>query len=182
MHEYAEEDEANREQYEFPEVEKALPECIQKTLKSEDHRAFTLGARQLLMKHARGKFRGWIERLRAIQRLSRMRLPADAYFREDGGYDTIPLPSLLVAFKEHDAVVACFDEESQYMLEGSAEPTLGVVFSPQKPEEVQRALRMVGRFIAINYELFQLVEALAEWEKRHAGTCLDRGEPSLRAA
>ena len=42
MHEYAEDDEANREQYEFPEVEKALPECIQKTLKSEDHRAFTL--------------------------------------------------------------------------------------------------------------------------------------------
>ncbi|MGA8086124.1 MAG: hypothetical protein WCA10_02385 [Terracidiphilus sp.] len=182
MHEYAEEEEANREQYEFPEAEKALPECIRKTLKSEDHRAFTLGARQLLMKHARGKFRGWIERLRAIQRLSRMRLPADAYFREDGGYDTIPLPSLLVAFKEHDAAVACFDEESQYMLEGSAEPTLGVVFSPQKHEEVRHALRVVGRFIALNYELFQLVEALAEWEKRHAGTCLDRGEPSFRAA
>ena len=87
-----------------------------------------------------------------------------------------------MAFKEHDAIVACFDEESQYMLEGSAEPTLGVVFSPQKPEEVRRALRVVGRFIAINYELFQLVEALAEWEKRHAGTYLDRGEPSLRAA
>ena len=32
MHEYAEDDEENREQYEFPEVEKALPECIQKTL------------------------------------------------------------------------------------------------------------------------------------------------------
>jgi hypothetical protein len=29
---------------------------------------------------------------------------------------------LVVAFKEHDAIVACFDEESQYMLEGSADP------------------------------------------------------------
>jgi hypothetical protein len=182
MREYAEDDEENREQYEFPEVEKALPECIQKTLKTENHRAFTLGARQLLMKHARGKFRGWIERLRSIQRLSRLRLPADGYFREAGGYDTIPLPSLVVAFKEHDAIVACFDEEGQYMLEGSAEPTLGVVFSPQKPEEVRQALRVVGRFIAINDELFQLVEALQEWEKRDADTCLDRGEPSLRAA
>jgi hypothetical protein len=90
--------------------------------------------------------------------------------------------SLLVAFKEHDAVVACFDEESQYMLEGSAEPTLGVVFPPQKPEEVRRALRVVGRFIALNHELFQLVEVLTEWEKHNASTHLDRGEPSLRVA
>jgi hypothetical protein len=182
MREYAEDDEENREQYEFPEVEKALPECIQKTLTSEEHRAFTLKARRLLRKHMRGKYHSWIERVRTIERLSRIRLPTDVHFREDGGYDTIPLPSLLVAFKEHDAVVACFDEESQYMLEGSAEPTLGMVFSPRKPEEVRRALRVVGRFIALNYELFQLVEILAESEKCHAGTHLDRGEPSLRAA
>ena len=183
MHEYAEDDQENREQYEFPEVEKALPDCIQKTLKEEgDHPTFVRNARQLLAKHRKGKYSPWIERLRAIERHSRVRLPTDVYFREDGGYDTIPLPSLLVAFKEHDAVVACFDEESQYMLEGSAEPTLGAVFSPQKPEEVRRTLRAVGRFIALNHELFQLVEALAEWEKRHADTDLDRGESSLRAA
>jgi hypothetical protein len=42
MHEYAEDDEENCEQYEFPEVEKAVPECIRKTLTSDDHRAFTL--------------------------------------------------------------------------------------------------------------------------------------------
>jgi hypothetical protein len=182
MHEYAEDDEENCEQYEFPEVEKALPECIRKTLTSDDHRAFTLKARRLLLKHMKGRYHSWIERLRMIERLARVRLPTDVHFREDGGYDTIPLPSLLVAFKEHDAVVACFDEESQYMLEGSAEPTLEVVFSPQKPEEVRRALRVVGRFIALNLEIFQLVEAVADWEKRNAGTHLDRGEPSLRAA
>ena len=53
MKEYAEDDDKNREQYEFPEVEKALPECIQKTLTSDDHRAFTLKARRLL-RRARG--------------------------------------------------------------------------------------------------------------------------------
>jgi hypothetical protein len=162
MHEYAEEDEENREQYEFPEVEKALPECIQKTLTSEDHRVFTLRARRLLLKHMRGRYRSWIARVRTIDRLARVRLPTDVYFREDGGYDTIPLPSLLVAFKEHDAVVVCFDEESQYMLEGSAEPILSVVFSPQKPAEVWRTLCVVGRFITLNHELFQLVEALVD--------------------
>ena len=65
---------------------------------------------------------------------------------------------------------------------GECGANLGAVFSPQKPEEVRRTLRAVGRFIALNHELFQLVEALAEWEKRHADTDLDRGESSLRAA
>jgi hypothetical protein len=182
MHEYAEDDEENREQYEFPDVEKALPECIQRTLTRDDFRGFMRSNRRLLAEQRKGRCGFWIERLRKIDRLSRIPLRTDAYFREDGGYDTIPLPSLVVAFKEHDAIVACFDEESQHMLEGSAEPTLGVVFSPQKPEEVRRARRAVGRFIAINYELFQLVESLAESEKCHADTCLDRREPSLRAA
>jgi hypothetical protein len=182
MKEYAEEDEENREQYEFPEVEKALPDCIQKSLARDDHAAFIREARRLLANHQKGKYRSWIGHLRKIDRLSRARQATDSCFREDGGYDSIPLPSLLVAFKEHDAVIACFDEESQYMLEGSSEPALAVVFAPEKPEEVRRALRAVRCFVALNVELFQMVEELQEWEKHHAGTHLDRGEPSLRTA
>ena len=183
MREYAEEDEASREQYEFPEVEKALPDCIQRTLKKEeDHPTFVRNARRLLAKHRRGKYRSWIEHLRNIDRLSRVKIPSDSCFREDGRYDSIPLPSLLVAFMDHDAIVACFNEENQYMLEGSVEPTLGLVFSPQNPDEVKRAIRVVRRFVALNIELFEMVEELQEWEKRDAGTHLDRGEPSLRAA
>ena len=188
MREYAKEDEANPGEYEFPEVEEALPECIRKTLTYDGgHRAFTLKARCLLQRHRNGRYRPWIERLRRIQVLSRIPLPADAYFREEGGYDNIPLPSLLVVFKEHDAIIACFDEEGQYMLEGSAEPALGVTFSPRNAEEVRHALRVVGRFVVLNHELFQLVELIQEWEKqewekRHGGTRVDRAEPSLRAA
>jgi hypothetical protein len=181
MKEYAEEED-NPGQYEFPEVEKALPECIRQTLKAGG-RVRAVQARRLLAKHRNGRYRSWIERLRTLERLSRVRLPSDPSFREDGGYDTIPLPSLVVAFKEHDAIVTCFDEESQYMLEGSAEPALGVVFSPREPKEVKRAFRTVSHFVAFNYELFRLVEELADWEKNcHAGAHLDRGEPSLRAA
>jgi hypothetical protein len=140
-------------------------------------------ARRLLSKHRNGRYRSWIERLRTLERLSRVRLPSDSSFREDGGYDTIPLPSLVVAFKEHDAIVACFDEESQYMLEGTAEPALGLVFSPREAEEVRCVVRMVSRFVGFNCELFQLFEDLTDWEKNcHAGAHLDRGEPSLRAA
>jgi len=42
---------------------------------------------------------------------------------ESGYYDDPPLPSLLSRFKEHDAITACFDEEGQSMMEGTAEPT-----------------------------------------------------------
>jgi hypothetical protein len=38
----------------------------------------------------------------------------------------------------------------------------------------------VYRFIALNCELFQLIEEIQE--KCHAGTSIDRGEPSLRTA
>jgi hypothetical protein len=182
MKEYAEEEEGAQEQYEFPEVEKALPECIRRTLKKDNHDAFLRRARRLLSAHRKGRYRSWIECLRKIDQLSRVRLPTDACFREDGGYDTIPLPSLVVAFNDHDAIVACFDEESRSMLESSAEPAVSLVFSPSKPEELKCALRVVRRFVALNVELFTVVEEIQEWEKRHGGTRLDRGEPSVRAA
>jgi hypothetical protein len=183
MREYAEDDEENREQYEFPEVEKALPECIQRSLKKEEHHPTSVrNARRLLAQHKTGRYHSLIEYLRKIDRLSRVKMPCDSEFREDGGYDSIPLPSLVVAFNDHDAVVACFDEESQYMLEGTAEPMLGVVFSPQKLEEVRYAMRAVRRFVALNIELFLMVEELQKVEKRRADSHLDRGEPSLRAA
>ncbi len=182
MTEYADADEAeNRDQYEFPEIEKALPECIRKTLKHR-RKHWALDARRLLRRSSSGRYGSWIERLRRIQRLSRLRLKQSRDWIENGNYDSPPVPSLLVAFKERDAITACFDEEGQYMLEGTCEPALHVVFSPKNGDEVHHALRIVGRFVALNYELFQLVEDLQSWEARHAGTGSDRGEPSLRAA
>ena len=182
MREYAEQDdEENSGQYEFPEVEKALPECIRKTLKREcpDWRRRD---RELLRKFRSVKYGSWIERLRRIQRLSRLPFKQSREYLEHGCYDDPPLPSLLVTFKEHDAITACFDEEGQYMMEGTAEPTLCVVFSPRRADEVRHTLRSVDRFIALNCELFELIEEVQGWEKSYAGTSLDRGEPSLRAA
>ena len=180
MRDYAAEgDEENRGQYEFPEVEKALPECIQKTVTREcpDWRRRD---RDLLRRFSKGNYATWIERLRHIQRLSRLRLKQSRDYIEAGYYDESPLPALLVTFKENDAITACFDEEGQYMMEGTAEPTVCVVFSPRKPDEVRHALRVVERFIALNCELFQLIEEIQE--KCHAGASVDRGEPSLRVA
>jgi hypothetical protein len=180
MHEYADEDdEENRDQYEFPEVEKSLPECIRKTLKHYDEN-WRLRDRRLLRRFEDGKYRSWIKRLRRIQRLARLPLQCSREYIEAGYYDDAPLPSLLLTFKEHDAVTASFDEESQSMMEGTNEPALCVVFSPRKSEEVQHALQVVDRFVAINCELFQLIEEIQEAD--HGSPSIDRGEPSLRVA
>ena len=179
LREWAEqEEEEAREQYEFPEVEKGLPECMRKTLK---HGGKRLQGRLLLLKHRNGRFGAWIARLRRIQKLSRL-YPKSGKDLADGYYDSAALPSLLVVFKQHDAVAACFDEESQHMLEGSSEPTLSVVFSPHDDAEVQKAKKIVERFIHFNCELFQLVEDIQNWGTNHERRDVDRGELSLRAA
>jgi len=182
MREYADQDdEESSGQHEFPDVEKALPECIRKTLKHEC-RDWKMRDSELLRRFSTGSYANWIERLRRIQRLSRLRLKQSRDYIEAGQFDEPPLPSLLVSFKDRDAITACFDEEGQYMMEGTAEPTLCVAFSPRKPDEVRRALRVVGRFVVFNCELFQLVEAIQRWEKGNESPCIHRGESLLRAA
>jgi hypothetical protein len=88
---------------------------------------------------------------------------------------------LILAFRDHDAVMACFDEESQHMLEASSEPTFCVIFSPDSPAEFERACRTVSRFVAFNVELFTLVEEIGAWEETShgSGNC-DREDASLR--
>jgi hypothetical protein len=158
--EYAEQDdEANHEQFEFPEVEKALPECIRRTANhvQEDWRTKN---RQLLKRHSQGRLRSWIEHVLAIERLARVKARSRESPDLEQYYDGPPLPSLLVVFEDRDAISACFDEEGQHMLEGPSEPTFCHVFSPEKVDEFTCALRAVERFVAINYELFELVEEL----------------------
>jgi hypothetical protein len=58
----------------------------------------------LLRTHGKGPYRSWIDRLRKMQRLSRLRLEQWRQPLEDRYYDSPPLPSLLVAFKERDAI------------------------------------------------------------------------------
>lgn len=179
LREWAEqEDEEAREQYEFPEVQKSLPECIRTTLKHRDER---LNGRHLLLRHVDGRFKGWLARLRRMQTLSRL-YPKSGHDLGDGYYDSTPLPSLLVVFKQHDAIAACFDEESQHMLESSPEPTLSLVFSPHDDAEVEKTKKIVERFILFNCELFQLVEDIQNWGPNHERRDVDRGELSLRTA
>jgi hypothetical protein len=158
--EYAEADDpANRDQYEIPDVEKALPECIRKSLRHEPEN-WQLQYRRLLSRHRRGRYRNWIRHLNAIARLARVRTRSLQPEDFDGCYDGPPLPALLIVFEEHDAIAACFDEESQHMLEGSSEPAFCAVFSPNNPNECSAAMRAVERFVRVNRELCELIEEI----------------------
>lgn len=176
LHAYADEDDSG-EQYEFPEVKRALPPYMSATL----DRGMSLAYRKLLSAHAQGLHGSWIWRLRTMEQLSRLRVRGSRHLLE-GNYDGPPLPSLILAFRDHDAIVACFDEESQHMLESSAEPTLCVDFSPDNPDEVGQAVRAVERFIAFNTELYRLAEDLAAWEEDRERWDRNRGKPPLRVA
>jgi len=180
--EYAREDDpANRDQYEFPEVDKALPECIRGSLKHESEH-WRLDYRRLLRRHRNGRYRNWIRHVETIAKLARVKSRSFEPRDYDGYYDGPPLPALLIVFEEHDAVAACFDEESQHMLEGSAEPAFCAVFTLDNAEECSAAMRAAERFLLVNRELCRLIEEIHKQDKSDEGRDFNRGNASLRAA
>ena len=181
--EYAQEDDpANRDQYEFPEVEKALPECIRRSLKHESEH-WRLDYRRLLRRHRNGQYRNWIRHVETIAKLSRVKARSFEPEDYDGYYDGPPLPALLIVFEEHDAVAACFDEESQHMLEGSAEPAFCAVFTLDDAGQCTAAMHAAERFVIVNREVCELIEDIQAWEKNgNESRDRDRGDASLRAA
>jgi len=182
LKEYAEdEDEGSREQYEFPEVGRALPECIRKTLKDRtDH--WRLSNRRMLIRHCNGRYKKWIEHVLTIAKLARTASNAQDPSEYSNYYDEAPLPSLLVVFKDNDAISACFDEESQHMLEGSSEPALCAVFPATDQEEFMKAMRAVERFVSVNLELCELIEEIQAVAARDEGRGRDRSGAPLRTA
>jgi hypothetical protein len=124
-----------------------------------EHRATAL---KLLRNHCKGRYASWIKRVRTIQRISRRCRTTLRELEREVYYDSPPLPCLLVAFKENDAIIACFDEESRYMLEGTREPMVGLIFSPNDQDEVRQLVRILSRFFALHIELFRLAEELQE--------------------
>jgi len=90
MRECAADEENTEQQYEFPEVEKALPECIRRHLNREDD-ARADNARQLLRRASKGVYKGWIARLRRMKRLARARHGAPQNCEITEYYDSPPL-------------------------------------------------------------------------------------------
>ena len=176
LHEWMEQDDPeNQGAYEFPAVEEAIPEPVRA---AED---WTYpNARRLLRRHLNGPYAGWIRKLLTLHRLSRLK---GQVMRFQGEYDDAPVPSLLLVFRENDAIQACFDHESDRYNESTNEPTCAVCFRPEVPEEFDAALRTAAIFLRVNMELAGLITLLdGTEEETHAGQREHRTEPSLRAA
>jgi hypothetical protein len=174
LHDWMEQDEPeSRDAYEFPAVDKAIPEPV-RTAKDWTYRS----ARRLLRRHLQGPCSIWIQKLLALHRLSRLN---GQVMRFEGEYDDPPVPSLLLVFRENDTIQACFDHESERYNETTNEPSCAVCFRPDVGEDFDAALRTMEIFLRVNMELAGLI-TLLECEETHASQREHRTEPSLRAA
>jgi hypothetical protein len=176
LHDWMEQDEPeSRDAYEFPAVDEAIPEPV-RTAKNWTYRS----ARRLLRRHLQGPCSIWIQKLLKLHRLSRLR---GQVMRFEGEYDDPPVPSLLLVFRENDAIQACFDHESERYNETTNEPTCAVCFRPEVGEEFDTATRTMTIFLRINMELAGLIALLNDRkEETHARQREHRTESSLRTA
>lgn len=179
LHEWAEQDaEDNQQEYEFPDVEGSIPAFLREKDTPKEYKYL----KQLRL-HQHGHYGSWIKRLLQIHRLCRFRCSLPRQLFEDA-WDSPPLPALLISFREHDAIEACFEAEAQSMYETSHEPLFCFPFSIKDPTKVDQAIRRLRTFLAINVELFRLIEGLDQHRKGqvHETTNLDRQQPEFRAA
>ena len=172
LREWAEqEEEGPQGEYECPDVEGAMPGF----LRGGDDKLHIRDYRAIVRKHRSGPFANWLQSLLKISALTRVPSRAPREVLEDV-WDDAPLPVLLITFNDNDAIAAAFDAESQSMLEATHEPTFVEVFRPVDPVAVDLALRGFTRFLAINLELFTLVESLNRYQEGSpsADSSLDR--------
>ncbi|GGG86913.1 hypothetical protein [Edaphobacter dinghuensis] len=168
-------DPENRDGYEFPTVEEHTPPSVKIVEQWEDRKI-----RRFLRRHRNGPHKAWIEKLFTIQQLAHLRTTAVDLGQE---YDGPPVPSVLIVFREQDAIQACWDEESPRYNEADNEPTCAVYFRPDDPKEFDGALRTMHIFLKLNIELAGLINMLNTWEEeQHARQRQHRTEPALRAA
>ncbi len=170
-------DEEARKQYEFPEVDKAIPTYLTRGLQSKRF------PEKMLLKHQHGPFGSWIRHVLAISKHDRGSIPCDCREGIDGEFDQRPLPCWLIVFRQHDAVEACFDEEAQTYYESSAAPSLALRFNPCDPHEVALAFESLRNFMEVNRELCLLrAELHSALDEIDGHRNIDRGESQRRVA
>jgi len=129
------EGENDPEQYEFPDVEGCIPHSMKlKPLSLKHVQQLAGGIDDQL---GRQLVQAAVDLNKISRRFSRPEISEET--REALMDSNPPLPALLISFKRHDAVSACFDDESQAFLEASPEPNLIVEIDPTDQPGVRRA-------------------------------------------
>jgi hypothetical protein len=134
------EGEENPEQYEVPDVEGCTPRCLKE-------RPLSLTGLKNLSRSNRSRevvelLSGLLQLCRISQRVKRPE------FTEDMGDQLMdsnpPLPCLLAAFLQGDAVVGCFDDEAQTAMEATPQPNLIIPIKLSDPASVGQGFRTLG--------------------------------------
>ena len=134
------EGEANAEQYEVPDVEGCVPQCLkERPLSLRSLRAIGDTIR-------RDETRDLVNVLLELCRISKqVRRPE---FTEEMGEQLMdsnpPLPCLLAAFSAGDAVAGCFDDEAETALETTPQPNLIIPLKLTEPTSVRQGFRTLG--------------------------------------
>jgi hypothetical protein len=134
------EGEANAEQYEVPDVEGCVPQCLkQRPLSLRSLRAIGDTIR-------RDETRDLVTRLLDLCRISKRAKQPE--FTEEMSEQLIdsnpPLPCLLAVFSPGDAVAGCFDDEAETALETTPQPNLIIPLKLTEPTSVRQGFRTLG--------------------------------------
>ena len=134
------EGEENAGQYELPDVEGCTPKCLKEKPLS------VRGLRTLRGTMRNEQVKALIDGLLGLWRTSRRTKRPE--FSEDMGEQLVdsnpPLPCLLAAFSQADAIVGCFDDEGQTAMEVTPQPNLIIPLKLSDVVSVRKAFRVLG--------------------------------------
>jgi hypothetical protein len=134
------EGEANAEQYEVPDVDGCIPQCLKErplSLRSLRAVSHTIQRDEL-----RDVVNGLLDLCQISKRAKRPE------FTEEMGEQLMdsnpPLPCLLAVFSPGDAVAGCFDDEAETALETTPQPNLIIPLKLTEPASVRQGFRTLG--------------------------------------
>jgi hypothetical protein len=134
------EGEENADQYEMPDVDGCTPQCLKE--KSLSRREL-INLRQSITS---GAVTALVDGLLELSMVSEKARRPD--FTEDVGEQLLdskpPLPCLLAAFAQGDAVVGCFDDDSETAMEVTPQPNLIMPLKISEPITVRKAFLTFG--------------------------------------
>jgi len=134
------EGEEDREQYEVPDIEGCTPKCLnQPALSFRSLKGLARGTRDTEVQAL------LLGLLKLCHVSSRAKRPD---FTDDIGEQLMdanpPLPCLLAAFTQGDAVVGCFDDEAQTAMETTPHPNLIIPLQLSDPSNVRHGFRILS--------------------------------------
>ena len=171
----------NPEEYELPDLDGCTPKCVSeralsvcaiKRLEAETNNAVARGILPAML------------RLHDVAKRSKHPKMTEE-IREELSDCNPPLPCLLAAFSEHDAVEACFDEEAQSALEMEPQPNLIIPVNVKDSASVRSAFRALRGFcqtVAAASKLMDLLpgnETFVFQEEGNECSSEDRHQPHL---